>query len=199
MRKSIYGGFLDFETPVDFGCLTGNCTWDAFSSLGLCSSCQDLSNTITPTCSDVGNETCAQLTYTLSDYNLTLVLQNGSFVEQGDINDPSARLGANGTENKIYTLVKSVAGDAHPGGLKDPRLFEFAVAQLLVDSTAELTYNSEDLQSPSWNITACAVSWCAKVYEDVEVVSLEQDPRKSPIRQIPRENRKSKRLSRPER
>lgn len=172
MRKSIYGGFLDFETPVDFGCLTGNCTWDAFSSLGLCSSCQDLSNAITPTCSsDVGNETCAQLTYTLSDYNLTLVLQNGSFVEQGDINDPNARLDANGTENKIYTLVKSVAGEAHPGGLKDPRLFEFAVAQLLVDSTAELTYNSEDLQSPSWNITACAVSWCAKVYEDVEVKS----------------------------
>ncbi|KAH7047358.1 hypothetical protein B0J12DRAFT_741284 [Macrophomina phaseolina] len=175
MRKSIYGGLLDFETEVEFGCLTGNCTWDAFTSLGLCSSCQDLSNTITPICSDdegsLLNGNCSQLTYTLSDYNLTLVLQNGSFIDPQDLNNTDTSPRTNVTDHKAYTLVKSVAGDAHPGGLKDPRLFQFAVAQLLVGSTAGLTYDSEDLQRPSWNITACAVSWCAKVYEDVEVKS----------------------------
>lgn len=176
MRKAIYGGLLDFETPVDFGCLTGNCTWDAFASLGVCSSCEDLSDAVTPTCSSSsnegseGNSTCSELTYTFAGYNLTLVLQNGSFVAPQEVGTPAAA-GANDTDSKLYTLVKSVVGPAHPGGLKDPRMFEFAVAQLLVDSTTGLTWDSEDLQSPQWNITACAVSWCAKVYEDVEVVS----------------------------
>ncbi|GME55774.1 hypothetical protein GTA08_BOTSDO13905 [Neofusicoccum parvum] len=174
MRKAIYGGLLDFETPVDFGCLTGNCTWDAFASLGVCSSCEDLSDAVTPTCSSSsnegseGNSTCSELTYTFAGYNLTLVLQNGSFVAPQEVGTPAAA-GANDTDSKLYTLVKSVVGPAHPGGLKDPRMFEFAVAQLLVDSTTGLTWDSEDLQSPQWNITACAVSWCAKVYEDVEV------------------------------
>lgn len=156
--------------------MTGNCTWDAFSSLGVCSSCEDVSNTITPTCSgssddDNGsNNTCSELTYTLADYNLTIVLQNGSLIDSQETSHGIHGGGRTTIKDKQYTLVKSVVGPSHPGGLQDPRMFEFIMAQLLVNSTANLSWNTDDLQTPSWNLTACAVSWCAKAYDNVKVV-----------------------------
>lgn len=180
MRKTIFSALLGVEEQQPaFGCPTGNCTWDAFASLGLCSTCEDLSSSVTPTCANASTaadgeqNVCPQLTYTLADYhNLTLVLQNGSFVEQ----PRSGALAGNALHDEplgqLYTLVRSVAGEAYPAGVKDPRLFEFAVAQLDVGvEEGGQAWDADTLASPKWNVTACAVRWCAKVYEDVEVVS----------------------------
>lgn len=181
MRKTIFSALLGVEEQQPaFGCPTGNCTWEnAFASLGLCSSCEDLSSSVTPSCANASTaadgeqNACPQLTYTLADYhNLTLVLQNGSFVEQ----PRSGALAGNALHDEplgqLYTLVRSVAGEAYPAGVKDPRLFEFAVAQLDVGvEEGGQAWDADTLASPKWNVTACAVRWCAKVYEDVEVVS----------------------------
>ncbi|KAB2570274.1 hypothetical protein DBV05_g11064 [Lasiodiplodia theobromae] len=179
LRKTIFSALLGVEEQQPaFGCPTGNCTWEnAFASLGLCSSCEDLSSSVTPTCANASTaadgeqNACPQLTYTLADYhNLTLVLQNGSFVEQ----PRSGALAGNALHDEplgqLYTLVRSVAGEAYPAGVKDPRLFEFAVAQLDVGvEEGGQAWDADTLASPKWNVTACAVRWCAKVYEDVEV------------------------------
>ncbi|KAL1638916.1 hypothetical protein SLS58_008501 [Diplodia intermedia] len=187
LRKTIFAALVGVEEQIDFGCPTGNCTWDAFSSLGLCSACEDVSSSVTPTCSNsssteysselsgeaIANATCPQLTYTLAGYhNLSLVLQNGSLVERPHHTGASAGNALHGQDplGTLYSLVRSVAGEAYPAGVRDPRLFEFAVARLRVAEEASgEAWDASTLASPKWNVTACAVSWCAKVYEGVEV------------------------------
>ncbi|KAL0256862.1 hypothetical protein SLS55_007671 [Diplodia seriata] len=186
LRRTIFAALVGVEEQINFGCPTGNCTWDAFSSLGLCSACEeDVSSSVTPTCSNssteysselsadaIANATCPQLTYTLAGYhNLSLVLQNGSLVERPH-SGASAGNALHGQDplGSLYSLVRSVASEAYPAGVRDPRLFEFAVARLRVAEEASGgAWDASALASPKWDVTACAVSWCAKVYEGVEV------------------------------
>jgi hypothetical protein len=50
MASAVYNGFSNISNlqarTVRFNCPTGNCTWDAFSSLSICSTCNDVSNHI---------------------------------------------------------------------------------------------------------------------------------------------------------
>lgn len=49
MKAAAYGGFfnpLDFAFNVTSNCPSGNCTWPPFQSLGVCSSCEDLTRQI---------------------------------------------------------------------------------------------------------------------------------------------------------
>ena len=47
----MYRGLYAPDTPVAFQCPTGHCTWTPFSTLGLCSSCTNVSESISKTCS----------------------------------------------------------------------------------------------------------------------------------------------------
>ncbi|KAK9417991.1 hypothetical protein SUNI508_08420 [Seiridium unicorne] len=47
MRGAFYGGYYNLEGPfIDFNCPSSNCSWEPFTSLGMCSSCFDVSNSI---------------------------------------------------------------------------------------------------------------------------------------------------------
>ena len=46
MQKAIYGSLFDGPTTMTATCPSGNCTWDIFTTLGVCSKCQDVSSTI---------------------------------------------------------------------------------------------------------------------------------------------------------
>lgn len=43
---AIINGLYSFSSSVPITCPTGNCTWPTFSTLALCSSCEDITNTI---------------------------------------------------------------------------------------------------------------------------------------------------------
>lgn len=45
MEAAMYQGVFNSSTPVRPVCSTGNCTFPEFSTLGVCSSCEDVSHT----------------------------------------------------------------------------------------------------------------------------------------------------------
>jgi hypothetical protein len=60
LASAVYNSFSNFsmlpERTVQFNCPTGNCTWSTFSSLSICSSCNDVSSYISRStgCAGVG-------------------------------------------------------------------------------------------------------------------------------------------------
>lgn len=50
MQGAFFNGQYNLGgSPIDFSCSSGNCSWTDFTSLGLCSQCQDVSNSTTVT------------------------------------------------------------------------------------------------------------------------------------------------------
>lgn len=47
MAAAVYNGFTGAPSSVNFHCESGNCTWPAFLSLGVCSSCHDVTGHLT--------------------------------------------------------------------------------------------------------------------------------------------------------
>ncbi|KAF2141171.1 uncharacterized protein K452DRAFT_318841 [Aplosporella prunicola CBS 121167] len=50
MEKALYKGFYDSFSPVTPTCTTGNCTFPNYRTVGVCSMCRDISDTINTTC-----------------------------------------------------------------------------------------------------------------------------------------------------
>ena len=46
MQKALYGSLFNGATSMTASCSSGNCTWDAFTTLGVCNQCQDVSHLI---------------------------------------------------------------------------------------------------------------------------------------------------------
>jgi hypothetical protein len=48
IQAAVYNGFTNASAPaLKFGCNTGNCTWPVFTTLGICSGCNDVSQKMT--------------------------------------------------------------------------------------------------------------------------------------------------------
>lgn len=155
--QSIYGGFLGFDYPVPYDCHNGNCTWPNFVTLALCSSCQDAGPLMSFQCasSSGNNDTdCSTVTSRVQGTDIIVTFKNGS-----------QPLVAAQDGSKAYTLVKGAVGSPYPGGFGDPTLFEFVTAQLLVNLSSPMPSQFQ----PQWNLTLCAVKWCARVFENVTV------------------------------
>ena len=68
MKAAIYNGIFDIEgraeLAISHSCQTGNCSWASFSSLAVCSKCEDISSYIHKACDHDGDD-CQR--YTLPD------------------------------------------------------------------------------------------------------------------------------------
>lgn len=134
--RGLYAGLLGFDYPMPYQCNSGNCTWPSFATLGVCSSCE-ASQFLAGT-----GQNSSTLQANMG--NLSMSLNNGA--------PPSSAI-PNTTE--AYTLVKSVVSASYPYGLASPTIFEFLIAQLLVDTTSK-----PENFTPAWNLTLCSVEWC---------------------------------------
>lgn len=38
--RGLYAGLIGFDYPIPYQCISGNCTWPAFATLGVCGTCQ---------------------------------------------------------------------------------------------------------------------------------------------------------------
>ncbi|KAF6231562.1 hypothetical protein HO173_010314 [Letharia columbiana] len=58
MKAAIYSGVFDVDdradVKVDHHCSTGNCTWNSFSSLAICSKCLNVTSSVEKRCNDSG-------------------------------------------------------------------------------------------------------------------------------------------------
>lgn len=149
---------------MPFGCSSGNCTWQPFTSLGYAIPCRDVASEAQRTCA-TGSGTlgvnCTAIQYLIPRSNLSMTLYNGS------ISQTPSNVGS-----KQFTFLKSVTSGSFPGGYKSPTLFSFFIAQLLITRPND-TYNVADLANPAWNLTVCDANWGAKLYENLRVVRVE--------------------------
>jgi hypothetical protein len=56
MAASVITGVYGFQTPIQFNCTSNNCTFPDFTSLGVCSECEDVTASTVETCNSTGFE-----------------------------------------------------------------------------------------------------------------------------------------------
>lgn len=81
-KTALNAGVLVTPGAMPSSCLTGNCTFSIFSTLGLCSSCEDISETLVTsvTCNPDSSEYCSEFPLA---YTYTSALPSGTRVEWG--------------------------------------------------------------------------------------------------------------------
>lgn len=144
MQGAVMNGMYSLDSPVNFNCQTGNCTWPTFYSLGICSTCTNVTDQVTSSCvSSPGRESC---TYTMpSGFILT-----GGFSESsggGSWTTLNATASPNETGYSVnitntlvdIAIIKIDQSNVTVGSLKEPEALE------------------------------CSFTWCAKAYHDVAV------------------------------
>jgi L-lactate permease len=57
MQGAIQNGLYTLKSPVEFTCTTANCTWPTFYTVGICSSCTNVTAKVNATCIDTGEST----------------------------------------------------------------------------------------------------------------------------------------------
>ena len=72
MHQAILGSLLGFGNPVSVHCPIGNCNFPQFSSLGLCSTCMNVTQWTTVNCSNPDNTTATCVWTPPSNFSVTL-------------------------------------------------------------------------------------------------------------------------------
>lgn len=144
-------GIFAPDAPIPFGCASGNCNWPQFQSLGVCSSCTNVTANTNQSCYAMQPEAggfyvCAYTTPSGLTTNLST--------------------SATSLESENTFAMDAVAGSA-----KEPAvLLKFAAINMTNTSASNL--NSNLYQNPGWwEATECVLSWCAKTYRNTSVVN----------------------------
>lgn len=149
MQGAIMNGIYSLDSPVKFDCETSNCTWPTFYTLGVCSSCTDVTSLVNVSCErDAGSKTC--------NYRLPKgsELRASSRSSSGGGYQPSlestgtsySNTGLNGTSSLAYLGIVKIVNGGY-GGYGDESL------------------NSGTMENPA--AFECAFKWCAKAYHNV--------------------------------
>ena len=152
MQGAIFKGIYSFQLPITTNCPTGHCKWPPFKSLGVCASCQDVSQKTNVACGrdlDEGyTQTCNYTTP--SGGNLTAMAIAGLY------------------NSGIQTMINITSLQV----LEDEQLLTFAAIYL---PDAEQGQNVSSAQA--WE---CSLKWCAKAYFNASVLNgiLTADPQR---------------------
>lgn len=162
-----------FQWP--FQCSTGNCSWPAFSTFGICASCTNVTSSSQKrvvidravNASNGESGTDYKTIYYTTPTGLELKVHAG-----GTIYSDSG-IGNGGPTS----LVTSTAVESQP---RDIRLRDPVIAAAATSTSFKLSVTSNknnfwgggkyDFAPP--DVTECYISWCTKKYKSLEVVSI---------------------------
>ncbi|KAF4303065.1 hypothetical protein GTA08_BOTSDO09510 [Botryosphaeria dothidea] len=153
MQGAFFNGLFNLGTPFDFTCPTGNCTWPEFSSLALCSNCEDVTGQTAR--EEIGGENKSAPT--------TLLKTPGGV---------SIQLNDRGSSKGYYDLLAGNTSGLYTWSTL--LLATIAVAQAqgeAIGFSFEPQYDEYVRDSLSYTVTECNITWCAKRYRDVSVVN----------------------------
>jgi hypothetical protein len=161
LSASVLSGISVPQNPT-FNCPSGNCTWGAYESLGICSSCEDVSKQAHRNCTSDGNTISCD--YNIASKGLTLrtvmITSTSSNEAGGTILNSTAVSFA--WEQTTFIRINILRVDSE--GYKQMR---------------EHPGNYTDVPK---SIHSCALTWCRKKYDSAKVVngvleeSLQTDP-----------------------
>lgn len=149
MQAALYTGAFDSGTSFNFLCESGNCTWPTFASLGLCSSCEN-----------VTSQTHVHQVWTADEaIGIAVFDTPGGW----NINLTMINMGGSGTGDQ-YTAVKGESSFVDVTKNVTNHLVSLVIAQ-------QYAPNGPTMSLQGWETTECSIDWCAKQYSNITVVS----------------------------
>lgn len=145
MQGAIMNGLYSLDSPVKFTCQTANCTWPTFYSLGMCSSCTNVTSAVNGLCEHSGaSQSC----------NFTLPSGTELFADYRQ----SSGGGYRTTFNSSAVVVDTG--------------YSTNITNTLVDiAMIKMAYNYDEkigtVMRP--DATQCSLVWCAKSYRNTTV------------------------------
>jgi hypothetical protein len=159
MQGAIFNGIFSLNAPDPVTCPTANCQWPKFSTLAICSSCEDVSDTTQIQCGLAnaafggpnGPQLCNYTTPNGSNLSaFTFMDAHTGFASTLLNSTATTQLGSGEFWND--TLLVSIAA--------------IMIPPVIQNSTAEPNY-----KLPPARITQCTLRWCTAVYEETTVSS----------------------------
>ncbi|KAF2136588.1 uncharacterized protein K452DRAFT_237227 [Aplosporella prunicola CBS 121167] len=149
-RNAFFEGIFGMGREMPLNCVNGNCTWPEFVTLGVCSSCQDVTSAYQPTKKSCNGTNDSQ-TCVYNDYE-----------EIGrQFGDSYQITTGNETRN---TLIKGISSLSN-----DTRL----IASFILGRFEQYSNFSDedrdgflDLVKSAPELTQCNISWCAELYQN---------------------------------
>ncbi|KAF2139232.1 uncharacterized protein K452DRAFT_310684 [Aplosporella prunicola CBS 121167] len=151
LQGAFIRGIFNLPYPIDYFCSTGNCTWPDYTTLGLCSSCKNVTLESTPN----------------KDYTAIYDAFYSTKVKNCD----GCRFTYETPENN-HMLFNSVCTCASPRTIISGNATLNRFANKSLTAIAIVKVNSSlggDSSLP--DVTECKISWCAKAYRGVRVVN----------------------------
>lgn len=165
MQGAFFNGLFNLSTKLDFSCSTGNCTWPAFSSLGVCSTCDRVQPTTTNINTTYCNGTYGDF-WKICDVNATYTTPRNLTLESfvyWQVNSAVATY-------DDHSLLSSFSEDTWVDNQDDLAVVGFARMPALPDPEPNNVRNASIDWLNSAELTECSLSFCAKTYQDITVV-----------------------------
>lgn len=146
---SVLSGISVPQDP-NFTCPSGNCTWGAYETLGICSSCEDFSNKAQKNC------TLGNLNDIYCDYDLT---SEGIALSMVMITSTS-------DDNAGGTILNSTATLL---GLGTRTLTRIAILRVDLDEYEQMRKHPNNYTDVAKSIHVRKLTWCLKKFESAKV------------------------------
>lgn len=169
MARAAYAGLFTSISPLDFSCPSGsNCTWPAFTTLGVCSECNNITSKVNATCNTKDQ-------WDICWYEL---------IGPGDLPGNSSYPGPNAMPSsfgEISSSTKFQSKCSEYGVLSWPLWFTWASrvwdqSQDLLSFTSYRFPKDDDARLshcklPMAHVEQCKLFWCAKTFDSAAVVN----------------------------
>jgi hypothetical protein len=150
MQGAVQNGLYILNSPAEFSCTTANCTWPTFYTVGVCSSCTNVTNQVKSNCTQGGRGGGGGgCNYTLpAGHKLS-----------------SSWWSSSGGGHQTFLNATAKAGDTG---------FNINITDWLVN-TGIVRFNPSGRNYTYPEAFECSLSWCAKRYSAVKVTKGEID------------------------
>lgn len=169
MARAAYAGLFTSISPLDFSCPSGsNCTWPAFTTLGVCSECNNITSQVKASCN-------THEQYDICWYEL---------IGDGDLPGNASYPGPNAVPSGFSSFGESTkfVSKCLENGVRSWPLW-FTWASRIWDQSQDLlsftsyrfpkSYNAglSHCKLPLAHIEQCKIFWCAKTFDSAAVVN----------------------------
>lgn len=145
IQGAVMNGLYTLDSPINFTCTTANCTWPSFYTVGVCSSCTNVTDQMETTCTKNPSHGGQRCNHTLpSGFKLASGYSSSSGGTHSVRLNATAEAGSTGFNTNItdwLVLAGIIRNENGAGNYTRPEAFE------------------------------CGLSWCAKRYSAVNVSS----------------------------
>lgn len=151
ISASVLSGISAPQDP-NFNCPYGNCTWGAYETLGVCSSCEGFSNKAQRNCT-LGDINTIYCDYNLSSEGITL---------------STVMIHSTSEANAGGTILNSTAV-SDSLGLSSRAFIRIGILRVDLGEYAQMRQHPDNYTDVPNSLQVCELAWCLKRYKSAEV------------------------------